>query len=636
MNQKLALMFAVVGQGAILASATTYTYKYPTYVVEMAAGASNTLDKVENITKYESDADTTGTAATYEEFSVAATGSLVKRGAGILTLDKSLNDYGGEVHIEEGVLIACCSNALGSTGSSTKTTYVHDGATLVADNKGVVQVQDMKTYRYEGEGAPGLGGALVFRSEGNFSSYWLWQVASRPTGDATVFFDLPNGASAATTYSSDANNNKHATDLRLEGKTMFFHGRTPGSRLYLNASQMQGINYLVVSNMTLELAGNSAALNFTGTNPQIRWLKDSRYCISKFQSINKTETWHTGRFVVDGLEYMQLARTDVSTNNGAHAYADLDQKKNWWHGTVELNTDLRVYNSKGTLQGFTLAGKVTGPAGIRSWHNASGVNKGNNVYVNLMGTENDFKGGVVLNASTLLVWRNGAVPAQDDAGLVSITNGTIAFCKQPTRATWDVYGMPTTEFVGSGTVTNGTGRWRALVKKGSGTLDYNSQLDGDVLDLQDGTVRLNSAYRANYADEAGFTASVPKFDVLRGTVGTLDVNGLAEVYEVERLEDTPSVDNADVRVKDGWAVSAAALKAGTVATFSGTLSFDSGATVSVTDVENLPSRNGGYVLARANAITGFTPHASGPFCALVDSDGKTLRVKRTGLQIIMR
>ena len=73
-----------------------------------------------------------------------------------------------------------------------------------------------------------------------------------------------------------------------------------------------------------------------------------------------------------------------------------------------------------------------------------------------------------------------------------------------------------------------------------------------------------------------------------------------------------------------------------MATFSGTLAFGAGATVVVTDVENLPNQKGGYVLARANAITGFTPHACGPFCALVDSDGKTLRVKRTGFMILMK
>ena len=50
-------------------------------------------------------------------------------------------------------------------------------------------------------------------------------------------------------------------------------------------------------------------------------------------------------------------------------------------------------------------------------------------------------------------------------------------------------------------VTNGTGFWQGLVKKGEGTLDYNSQLDGAYLDLQEGTVKFNTQYREKYSGD---------------------------------------------------------------------------------------------------------------------------------------
>lgn len=633
------LTFPVVGPMTLsptYGALTTYTYKYPTYVVTMAEGTSNSFKNVTSITKYASADDTEGVAATYDEFKAATTGSLVKRGPGILTLDESLNDYGGEVQIEEGVAIACVSNALGSTGSELKYTYIHNGATLVADTLGRIAKQDRKSYRYEGEGAPGMGGALVFRSgEVQTSSYWLWQASPRPTAPAKVYFDLRSGASANTTYSTDKNNNNCPTDVQFSGKDMLLYGRTPGSKFYLNASQAQGIGHLVVSNLTVELAGNSAALNFTGTDPEVRFAAGSRYANTKNASINQTEGFHKGRFVVDGMEYMQIGRGDVETNNGAYAYADMVQKKNWWHGPVVLKSNLYLYNSKSNIQGFTYANKVSGPGGIRSWF-SGGVNKGKKMFVNLMGTDSDFKGGIVLADSTLVVWRNGAVPAQEDAGLVSITNGTIAFCRQPEATAWETYQMPNTEFVGTGTVTNGTGRWRALAKKGTGVLDYDSQMDGETLDLVAGTVRLNTAYRANYADDAGFVAALPAFDSLKGAAGTLDVANLATVYEVKRLVDTPSVQNADVNVTEGWTISTAALAAGNVATFSGNLTFGEGATFAVADAAELPAKAGGYVFARAQSVSGFPTYVSDKWCAEVDADGQTIRLKRNGLLLFLK
>ena len=618
---------------------TTYTYKYPTYVVTMAEGTSNSLKNVTSITKYASADDTEGTQVTYDEFKVATTGSLVKRGPGILTLDESLNDYGGEVQIEEGVAIACVSNALGSTGSSLKYTYIHSGATLVADSQGKISKQDVKSYRYEGDGAPGMGGALVFRSGTSaHTCYWVWQVSSRPTSSAKIFIDMPSGGSAASTYSSDSSNNKRGTDINFSGMDMFIYGRTPGSRLALGASQMNGVGHLVLSNMTLNLNGNSAALSFTGNDPEIRFLAGSSYSMTKYTNINGTELNHKGRLVVDGMESYQFGRTDAVADNGSLPYADTAQKKNWWHGPVVLNTDLKLYNSHSSSQrqGFTFANKVTGPAGIRPYFTSTGANKCKNFFVNLMGTDSDFKGGIVLTDSSLVVWRNGAVPAQEDAGLVSITNGTIAFCRQPEATAWETYQMPNTEFVGAGTVTNGTGRWRALAKKGTGTLDYDSQMGGGTLDLESGVVKFNTAYRANYAGEAGFEAALPAFDAIKGTAGMLDVANLAENYTVASLVDTPSISNADVTVTDGWTVSAAALASGNVATFSGDLTFGEGAIFAATDLDQLPTKAGGYVFARAKSVKGFPTYVGDMWCAEVDADGKTIRLKRNGLMIFLR
>ena len=84
------------------------------------------------------------------------------------------------------------------------------------------------------------------------------------------------------------------------------------------------------------------------------------------------------------------------------------------------------------------------------------------------------------------------------------------------------------------------------MKKGEGTLDYNSQLDGAYLDLQEGTVKFNTQYRENYSGDyaqyapGGYEPAVSAFTTLKGTTGTLDLNGVAEGYTVANVEGASS------------------------------------------------------------------------------------------------
>jgi len=640
--------------GYLASNGTFYKYVEPIYFATIAEGGSNTLDEV-TFRKKEHFADAESTEVSYGDFLAnAKAGTLLKQGAGTLVIDQPIAQFDGNIHIAEGVLIACCSNALGKTYNAnanvkdSERTFVHKGATLVMDagvfGKTIVFQESTAIY-FEGDGAPGMGGCWVHRNGGTRTdiTYWPWGVQSKAIGPAKIYIDMASGGNSSVVWRrtyADKLNICHSTDVNFCNQDVLIYGRAVGTCAGLEAAQYYGIGNLTVSNVTVYLNGNSASLTpYAWGKGTVRMTGGARFSMQKSNNLNRNENNHNFRLVIDDQEFFGLGQT-VTGRTGADPWGGTTNV--WWHGPVTLNGDLVIYNQARWAsavarrwQGFTLEGKVSGPGCIRPYHTGSDM-----MTVNLLGTENDFTGGIMLGGSTLAVWRNGAVPTQEGAGLVCLTNSHVMFGLPPTRTQWDVFSMPVTEFFGTGTVTNGTGRWKGLVKKGSGTLDYNSQLDGDYLDLDAGTVKFNTAYRSAYTEANkpdDYAAALPSFTTLKGAAGVLDVAGLAtDGYTVETFVDTPSVTNADVTVKNGWTVSAAALAAGNVATFSGGLTFGSGAGVTVTDYSTLPSRAGGYVLARAKSITGFVPSYGDKWCAEIDADGKTIRIKRLGLRLIVR
>ena len=189
-------------------------------------------------------------------------------------------------------------------------------------------------------------------------------------------------------------------------------------------------------------------------------------------------------------------------------------------------------------------------------------------------------------------------------------------------------------------MTNGTGTWKGLVKKGEGTLDYNSQLGGGYLDLQEGTVKFNTQYREKYTGEYatyapdGYEAALPAFTTLKGLAGTLDLEDVGGAYTVANVEDYPSVTNGNLTVTGTWTLNVATLGEGT-ANISGTLTFAEGTSVVATDgLDALPRPSGGFLIAKAASISG-DPSFRHAGWKLLKSGGE-LRLVKPGLIIVVR
>jgi len=631
-----------------------YPYVYPLYIADVAT--SNSIDEVEF-----SMIETPGAAESpmrYETFSGSAhTGTIVKRGDGTLTFDRNISTFTGPVHVEDGVAIGVCSNCFGSAPyagqSDNQRIYVHSGATLVMDAIGNKPVTaEYNAIYYEGDGYPGMGGAYVFRNgeAADGESYWQAGVSSRAVGTTRIYVDFPAGGTARLNWGP-------ASDFSLNGQDVLMYGRTVDSCFGANPHPIKDIGNLVISNMTMEVGGSSGALLAkNGSVSTIRFCGGSRWFW------NSTSDWpgQTATTFIDDMEYMDLRNWLGSgtkfLRGGIEPWgADGATKLNWYYGPMVLNDDFRMSNyysprTRGEYSwslGCTFSAKVSGPKGFRPWFNPA-KNKlcGDAMRLNLLNNKNDFEGGIVLDNSSLGVYGATAVPSQDGAGIVSITNGYVYFGRVVESAAftnaWVNFTMPVTEFVNGGAVTNGTGAFKGLVKKGTGTLDYNSQMGGDCLDLQSGTVKFNTQYREAYTGDnagaapGGYAAALPVFTTLKGTAGSLDLSGVGGSWTVANIEGSPSVTNGNLTVTGNWTVDAAAVGAATVKV-SGTLTFGADATMSVVGDLNAirPRPRGGFLVAKAASIVGQPRMINGGGWVLVVVGGE-LRIAKPGFTISIR
>ena len=644
-----------------------YAYTYPLYIADVATGSSS-IDAM-TFKKVETDGASVTTDVNYAEFSAATlTGTILKRGAGTLTFDKDISSFTGPVHIEEGVGVGTCSNCFGKTvhggGNANQRTYVHAGATLVMDAAGNKPAPpEANAVYYEGEGYPGMGGALVARNGNTASGTSRWQMGcqSRAVGPARVYVDTPDGAGAAVSYSG--NTGQPESYFSCNGQDVLLHGRTVGTQFSLGAAFITGFRELVISNLTLNVNGNSGRVipldgnaSTSGNASTLRFTGGARWLWGTYDNLGRHQLEQTATLHVDDLEYIQLVTPTWTTKDndqyGVNPWGVTNgTTNNWYCGPVVLNDHIRLYNayspkraSSKHWQGCTFSAQVSGPKGFRPWANASGQSWGDGLRLNLLYPTNTFEGGIVMDGGSIGVWAERAVPSQEGAGLVSLTNGYVYFGRQgraPSTAKWPVFEMPVTEFVGSGAVTNGTGAWQGLVKKGEGTLDYNSQLGGAYLDLQGGIVKFNTQYREAYAGDYaqyapdGYAAALPAFTKLKGTEGVLDLDGTDGSYTVQDMEGTPSVTNGSLTVTGDWTLDVATLAAHTKANISGTLTFGPDATVSVTgDITSVPHA-GGFLVAKAASVSGL-PKSTCKGWALMESGGELRLCYVAGTTILFR
>ena len=453
-----------------------YTYEFPYYVVDTPDGASNTLASAAfAITKYES-AEDEGATISYADLLEAASGTIVKTGAGTLEIAAALPNWEGRIHVMAGTLYSHGIGTLGknlSTGSSaraleTDATFVHNGATIYRKPTagGALLENDRKMIVIEGTGVDGRG-ALVADSPNSNETTWPLGFDLVLTGDATIR-NARSGWAMKTSWSPDP-----GQKFTLNGHTLTMLGDAPntGSAFLHNHTPITA-GHIVVSNMEYRLYGNGGKLYYQGGASNT--LTFTGGSILDFNGAFKgVNTYWT--IVADDMKYVQPT--------GLSAFQD-GTTCHVWVGPVNLVNDLPLYCSFNSLATVGFAGYVYGPGGFPMYNGQK------NLDFHLSCPTNAFKGPVGINSGKITLHNPGALPL-DCAGL-TMTNGTLAMQYVANAE----YRLPAAEFSGTGLVVGVernmiNGQFATLRKTGAGSLDNYTLVGADVLELEGGTYRMN-------------------------------------------------------------------------------------------------------------------------------------------------
>ena len=395
---------------------------------------------------------------------------------GFLMNDKTaIPNYTGDIFVDQGTWIVASSNALGkldvnSKGENTGKVYVADGASIdLASNDRYLNNKGKKI-TIKGNGVTGNGALTISVNQANYYNQTLGNNLVL-TGDSSIW--MPNNFNL---YLLDSNIDLAGYKLAVKGD-----GGSSGN--------------IVVGNEATVKSGTLEFVNKGGIVLQGTTTFDDGTCLI-FRDESKMTVKTSGRN--DAPVIWDSAGT---VNSSEVVKGDIT---NTWHGPVRLDKTMRVAISKsGTLN---LAGPVSGAGGLNMYWNTSSKPEVPTNAVTLANAMSTFKGGVSVRDIIVNVKEDGAVPAE--GGVFALTNSIVNFDSHKN------YMLPNGIIHVDGdvwrSVSGGLGKWKTLVKTGAGTVNYDSIIGAEVLELKSGVMEI-SEQSYPFARFAGLVEGVEYF-----------------------------------------------------------------------------------------------------------------------------
>lgn len=395
---------------------------------------------------------------------------------GFLMNDKTaIPNYTGDIYVDQGTWIVACTNALGkldvnNKGENTGKVYVADGASIdLASNDRYLNNKGKKI-TIKGNGVTGNGALTISVNQANYYNQTLGNNLVL-TGDSSIW--MPNNFNL---YLLDSNIDLAGYKLAVKGD-----GGSSGN--------------IVVGNEATVKSGTLEFVNKGGIVLQGTTTFDDGTCLI-FRDESKMTVKTSGRN--DAPVIWDSAGT---VNSSEVVKGDIT---NTWHGPVRLDKTMRVAISKsGTLN---LAGPVSGAGGLNMYWNTSSKPEVPTNAVTLANAKSTFKGGVSVRDIIVNVKEDGAVPAE--GGVFALTNSIVNFDSHKN------YMLPNGIIHVDGdvwrSVSGGLGKWKTLVKTGAGTVNYDSIIGAEVLELKSGVMEI-SEQSYPFARFAGLVEGVEYF-----------------------------------------------------------------------------------------------------------------------------
>ena len=427
-----------------------------------------------------------------------------KTGLGGLKIDDktALEEYAGDIYVDQGTWIVASSNALGKLdfdnkgkathGENTGKVYVADGASIDMASSDKNLNNSGKQVTIKGHGVTGNGALTVSVAAANYykdvlgnnlvleedSSIWM---------PKTFNFYLLN---------SIIDLNENTLTVKADASTGSI---VVGSDARVGPGTVEFVNK---GSLVLQVE--------TTFDPGCNLVfKDgSKLAIKSNDRCDASIVWNT-----DG------AVTSEQSMNGANF-------TNILHGAVKLDKTMRVGITRSGS--FGLAGTVTGAGGLNMYWNGSTVPEVPTNAVTLANADSTFEGGVSVRDLIVNVMENGAVPAE--GGVFALTNSVVNFDPyvkgvDPLKSFMLPDGIIHVDDGDERSVNGGMGKWKTLVKTGAGTVNYVSPIGAEELDLREGVLKVS----LNQSMFAGLIEGVSYFtDASDGTTAVGISQGVAK------------------------------------------------------------------------------------------------------------
>ena len=185
--------------------------------------------------------------------------------------------------------------------------------------------------------------------------------------------------------------------------------------------------------------------------------------------------WNTDKYLTPGQYSFAASAADIPVTNRCS-----------FHGGVEITQILKATISDGGGLGFL--GPITGQGEI-DISNTSDIPPTNQVWI--ANEENSFEGDIKCRNVCLMVPENGALPM---TATMQFTDCLINFTNKN-------YVLPNATFTNTKdcVISGGLGKWLTFIKTGSGTVDYDSSIGAEVLDLRQGVLKIFPVQQSMYA-----------------------------------------------------------------------------------------------------------------------------------------
>ena len=376
---------------------------------------------------------------------------------GFLMNDKTaIPNYAGDIYVDQGTWIVASSNALGkldvnNKGENTGKVYVADGASIdLASNDRYLNNKGKKI-TIKGHGVSGNGALTISVNAANYYNQTLGNNLVL-TGDSSIW--MPNNFNL---YLLDSNIDLAGYNLTVKGD-----GASSGN--------------IVVGNEATVKSGTLEFVNKGGVVLQASTAFDDD-CNLVFKDESKLAVKMSGRYDAPIIwDSTGVVRSD------AVGKGDII---NTWHGPVRLDKTMKVGISKNGT--FSLAGKVEGAGGLDMYWAAETKPEIPTNVVTLANAGSTFEGGVSVRDLIVNVKEDGAVPAE--GGVFALTNSIANFDTPKNYALPD--GVIHVDGDVERSVSGGLGKWKTIVKTGTGTVNYDSSIGAEMLELREGALKVS-------------------------------------------------------------------------------------------------------------------------------------------------